>query len=168
MCEWVCEELNFTYDSLKSSLLALSTFQCVHMAYERPLCSHEIADKFIENDCESRALCGCIFPAPASHLLPLCSPPSVSLSLPFWLFLLLSLARSVCSCSACLHVSFMQYAGIFAQKYWWFGKCALKRQNPLSCSSHQDGRLTARQAAWCLAPGCSYLLAFTCYQLPST
>lgn len=48
------------------------------------------------------------------HPPPTCSR-SASLSL--WFFPLLSLARSVCSCSAWLHVSFMQYAGIFAQKY---------------------------------------------------
>lgn len=123
------------------------------MAYERPLCSHEIADKFIENDCESRTLCGCIFP-----LAPVL-PPILSLSHSVCLFPLLSLARSVCSCSAWLHVSLMQYARIFAQKYWWFGKCALKRQNPLSCS-HQDGRLTARH------PGS--LAAVTCWHLPVT
>lgn len=129
------------------------------MAYERPLCSHEIADKFIENDCESRTLCGCIFPAHASHLLPFCLQFSLSVSHSVCLFPLLSLARSVCSCSAWLHVSLMQYARIFAQKYWWFGKCALKRQNPLSCS-HQDGRLTARH------PGS--LAAVTCWHLPVT
>lgn len=161
VCVCVCEELNFTYSSLKSSLPALSlfTFKCVHMAYERPLCSHEIADKFIENDCESRCA-GVYF----QHTPPTCSRSasnslSLSLSYSVCLFPLLSLARSVCSCSAWLHVSLMQYARIFAQKYWWFGKCALKRQNPLSCS-HQDGRLTARQ------PGS--LAAVTCWHLPVT
>lgn len=97
----MCEELNFTYDSLKSSLLALSTFQYVHMAYERPLCSDEIADKFIENDCKSRALCGCIFPAPASHLLPLC----LSLSLSGFFLFCLSLVPSVPVALGCMFPS---------------------------------------------------------------
>lgn len=59
--------------------------------------------------------------------------------------------------SAWLHAAFMQYAGIFAQKYWWFGKCALKRQNPLSCSrsSYQVARPASQ--AWLLPVGINLL-----------
>lgn len=97
----LCEELNFTYSSPKSSLpaLSLSSFQCVHMAYERPLCSHEIADKFIENDCESRTLCRVYISSTAFHSL------SLSLTLSVSFLCCLSLALSVPVALGCMFPS---------------------------------------------------------------
>lgn len=161
VCVCVCEELNFTYSSLESSLPALSLlFNTSTWRMSDLYARTKLQINLLKMIVKAVRCAGVYF----QHTPPTCSRSasnslSLSLSYSVCLFPLLSLARSVCSCSAWLHVSLMQYARIFAQKYWWFGKCALKRQNPLSCS-HQDGRLTARQ------PGS--LAAVTCWHLPVT
>lgn len=121
------------------------------MAYERPLCSHEIADKFIENDCESRTLCGCIFPAPAFHSLSL----SLTLSVSFLCCLSLALSVPValgCMFPSCNMQEFLRKNIDDLANVHWKGKIHWAAAI----------RMAARQ------PGAWRLAAVTCWHLPVT
>lgn len=154
VCVCVCEELNFTSSSLKSSLVCSLSLSILFNAS-----TWRMSDLYARTKLQINLLKMIVKAVRCAGVCFQHTPPSLSLTLSVSFLCCLSLALSVPVALGCM------FPSCNMQEF------LCKNIDDLA-NVHWKGKIhwaaAIRMAAWCMAPGSSYLLAFTCYQLPST